>query len=854
MTMLVRLGVCFAAFCVSISVMAQTGYVIDPESGQSFQHTNTAKTWYAHGQWWCIAQDTSGDDWFIYKNDGAIPAVPGTQGGWTKTSANVDTKNSSRIDLWYNDTDDIVHILRKRNDVGTYNEYTWNVTFEQYEKTSGLDVTMFSKSDGTVVVDSTGQAFVATESGGVITLHHSTNASRTIWTSMTLASGVPAGSDNRPAMIPFTDSLDGPQIGMLYHLTSTTMAFRKHDDDDGDAPADWASETIAGTSADDHIALRSHSVTGDLFAVVKRGGSSNKISYYTRPDRGTWSTDFPITSGSVSRPQLVVDESNNEVYVFFTKQGSIVYRKSAITPVSFGSETVAIDDQADGVSDVQLPKAGVTGATGLLVVADGSGATWYNILNIDAGDPTWYRDVDGDGYGDPDDSLTDANQPVGYVSSSNDCDDTNVSVNPGATEVCDSVDNDCDGTVDEPDAADAPTWYRDADGDGFGDLNDSATFCNQPSGYVPDATDCNDGNGAINPDAAEVCDGVDNNCDGAVDESGLDVWYRDADGDGFGDLNDSVNACGQPVGYVSNSYDCDDAYGSVFPGADEICNAVDDNCNDLVDEDGIGEDTDGDGVHNLCDNCREDANPNQADADVDLLGDACDNCPNAPNPAQVDTDGDGVGNVCDDDDDGDGVLDPVDNCPLDPNPNQQDSDADGVGDVCDTTLSRRLVTAAYCDMNSAWSGLDLPLSDSPTPACSGVNTRFGNLEFADTAVQSADTHLRLPSNWAGGVDVVLKWFTTDTSNSTTWLLQAGCAVDGVTDMTVGPILNAPRSIDTSNSPAASSMNESSVSSLDTTGCMAGDTLYVRVSRDNTDTNSATVSLVELEITLIQFFE
>ena len=120
----------------------------------------------------------------------------------------------------------------------------------------------------------------------------------------------------------------------------------------------------------------------------------------------------------------------------------------ATVSLFFGSETVAIDDPANAVNDVQLPKAGVTRATGLLVVADGSGATWYNILNIDAGDSAWYRDADGDSYGDPNDSLTAANQPAGYVSSSNDCDDTRASVNPGANEVCDSVDNDCDGTTD----------------------------------------------------------------------------------------------------------------------------------------------------------------------------------------------------------------------------------------------------------------------------------------------------------------------------------------------------------------------------------------------------------------------
>jgi len=106
---------------------------------------------------------------------------------------------------------------------------------------------------------------------------------------------------------------------------------------------------------------------------------------------------------------------------------------------------------------------------------------------------TWYADGDGDGFGDADAPLEGdcAGPPAGYVEDASDCDDSDVSINPDALEVCNELDDDCDGEVDE-DATDAGTWYADADGDSYGDGAVETTRCGQPSGYVDDATDCDD--------------------------------------------------------------------------------------------------------------------------------------------------------------------------------------------------------------------------------------------------------------------------------------------------------------------------------------------------------------------------
>jgi hypothetical protein len=107
------------------------------------------------------------------------------------------------------------------------------------------------------------------------------------------------------------------------------------------------------------------------------------------------------------------------------------------------------------------------------------------------GPDTWYRDADGDGYGDPNEVVRATSQPSGYVADSSDCDDTDASSHPGGTEVCDGADNDCNGTVDD-NPTDGETWYTDSDLDSFGDPAAPVLACQQPSGTVSNTLDCDD--------------------------------------------------------------------------------------------------------------------------------------------------------------------------------------------------------------------------------------------------------------------------------------------------------------------------------------------------------------------------
>ena len=232
-----------------------------------------------------------------------------------------------------------------------------------------------------------------------------------------------------------------------------------------------------------------------------------------------------------------------------------------------------------------------------------------------AGTAIWYADADGDGFGDPAVSLTACTQPSGFVNNDLDCNDADANINPAAIEICNGIDDNCNGLVDANDpglAGGTTLWYEDLDGDNFGNPLVLVNSCTQPAGFVSDGTDCNDANSNVNPNAQEICNGIDDDCDGLVDAMdpsviGGSTWYADNDGDGFGNPFIPTNSCSQPSGFVANDQDCDDSFSSIFPGAPELCNGVDDDCDGLIDSadpDLIGSQTwfgdfDGDGFGNI---------------------------------------------------------------------------------------------------------------------------------------------------------------------------------------------------------------------------------------------------------------
>ena len=168
-------------------------------------------------------------------------------------------------------------------------------------------------------------------------------------------------------------------------------------------------------------------------------------------------------------------------------------------------------------------------------------------LDYDCPEALYYRDADGDGYGDPNDTVT--SPQSGYVEDNTDCDDNDANEYPGQT------------------------WYADLDGDGYGD-GTQQTACERPGSHnllteLTGLGDCNDSDNTVNPGEAEVCDdGIDNNCDGNIDEDCPTTFYLDADSDGYGDPANTISALVQPDGYVEDDseFDCNDNDYREFPG------------------------------------------------------------------------------------------------------------------------------------------------------------------------------------------------------------------------------------------------------------------------------------------------
>ena len=172
---------------------------------------------------------------------------------------------------------------------------------------------------------------------------------------------------------------------------------------------------------------------------------------------------------------------------------------------------------------------------------------------------TFYQDGDADGFGDATSPRMACETPAGHVLDDTDCDDSDASVWPGAIELCNGGDDDCDGMTDEADAADALTFYLDADGDSYGRGDWTTMACSAPAGYVADDSDCDDGDDAVYPGASEICNGVDDDCDLRPDDAdaGLDTtsattWSRDADADGYGTKTTQSTSCVAPTGYVED--------------------------------------------------------------------------------------------------------------------------------------------------------------------------------------------------------------------------------------------------------------------------------------------------------------
>jgi hypothetical protein len=358
------------------------------------------------------------------------------------------------------------------------------------------------------------------------------------------------------------------------------------------------------------------------------------------------------------------------------------------------------------------------------------------------------EDEDGDGY-----------------SGDEDCNDEDASVSPDAVEICDGIDNNCDGAIDE---GTTDTYWPDADADGYGDMDGaSEEGCAPPEGFVPNSDDCDDGDVEINPAASEVCDGADNDCDGLTDtdDDSCDLstgstYYEDSDGDGFGLDDSTMDACGPPSGYVEVGGDCDDDEITSYPGAEDTWyDGIDSDCagDSDYDADVDGYDSDAYGGDD-CDDAEATTYPGAADTwydgvDSDCAGDSdydadsdgydafsyggddCDDTVDIIYPGAPDTWYDGVDSDCAGDSDYDADVDGY------------DSDAHG-GDDCDDAV----FTTNPGATETWYDGVDADCagdSDYDADADTFDSDAYGGTDCDDAL---ASTYPGAPDTWYDGVD------------------------------------------------------------------------------------------------------
>jgi len=371
----------------------------------------------------------------------------------------------------------------------------------------------------------------------------------------------------------------------------------------------------------------------------------------------------------------------------------------------------SVDDDCDGLTDVDSPDVS-----------------------------TWYYDSDGDGAGTADFEVLCFADGKYSAAVTGDCNDSNAKVFPGATELCNALDDNCNALTDEQDAADCAMWHADVDGDGYGSAIDKACLCAAAGVHTTlVGGDCNDQTSAIHPGTPEECNGADDDCDGLTDNAdaaGCSTLYADADLDTYGNTMDSKCLCGVTGIYAATiGGDCDDSNAAVQPGAVEVCNGLDDDCDTVTDPADVtgcsafyfDGDADAYGVatDSQCLCAADTASHYSAAASGD-----CDDAMALAHPGTSEVCGDGIDNNCDgltDEPEAVGCKDYF-----------ADVDADGFGGAvpakqCLCTASGPLTTTVGGDCNDG----DAAVHPGAAETCNGVDDNCNNVTDDDSPDASA---------------------------------------------------------------------------------------------------------------------
>jgi hypothetical protein len=334
----------------------------------------------------------------------------------------------------------------------------------------------------------------------------------------------------------------GTGVAILSCIQPGGSSLNAGDCNDNNTAINPAANEICNAGIDDNC--NGLADDGDLTTI-------GQSSYYTDNDNDNFGSNLPIYACIQPANTLLVSGDCND-------------NESTIHPLAKELCNGGIDDNCNGVAD--------------------------DADTTVIGRPSYYTDNDHDNYGSGA-AIKACIQPEGTSSENDDCNNNNAAVYPGAPEICNGgIDDNCNGLSDDgdPTLIGLNSYYADSDHDSYG-TGDALLACIQPAATATIGGDCNDSNATINPAATETCNaGIDDNCNGLADDAdgtitGQGTYYPDNDEDGYGGET-IIAACLQPAGSTLNAGDCNDVNAAVNPGATDLCNGIDDNCNLVTDE------------------------------------------------------------------------------------------------------------------------------------------------------------------------------------------------------------------------------------------------------------------------------
>ena len=571
------------------ATVGDIGYLDQSFSGASTAPSGSkpeSKLWWNDGFWWGSLYDTLSGDFHIFKlNIGSQT--------WADTGVALDDRPTSRADALWDGTHLYVasHVFTTSPASGSPSRlyrFSYDPATDIYSRDSGFPVAINDFSTETLVIakDSTGKLWATWTQGSQVYVNRTTGNDLLWGTPFVLpVSGVNVNADDISSVVSF----GGNQIGVMWsNQNASAMYFAAHLDGQPDGTWQASRTALQGpATADDHINLKSlqSDGSGRVFAAVKTSMTTSSAPLIMLLVRdlatGNWTSSvFGRVSDDHTRPIVLLDEEHSIIHMFATapETGGTIYEKTSPTSaISFplGLGTPVLRDAASAaMNNVTSTKQNVNSTTGLVILAtnDTTHRYWhaYQSLGGSVPSPEVCDGIDNNGNGLVDEGFDvgapcTTGQGACQVSGTKVCsaDHTTTVCNATPpTEICDGIDNDCDGLVDEGfdvgASCTAGLGACQASGTKVCSADHTTTVCNATPGTP----------------TTEICDGIDNDCDGIVDD-GFGVGTRCTVG---------VGAC-QASGTIVCSADHTSSFCTATPGtpSPEICDGIDNDCDGVID-------------------------------------------------------------------------------------------------------------------------------------------------------------------------------------------------------------------------------------------------------------------------------